>query len=339
MSRRYELDLCRITACIMVIIIHAGSALYHSCPLYEPAFVPLCFISTAVRGSVPVFFMLTGLLMLSREKLALGHFFRRHILRLAGLFLFWSVLYALGSRFSSGSFGNAYDFFFSVMAGHYHMWFIAAMVTCCLFIPILYAAIRGAKLDTRWLLGVFLFLVLLMQNCNLTPDPAYILNRFTLNFGFDYLPYLLYIIWGWYLGQREYGRRTLWLAPLVFLLTAVLTTVGNVWYSNYRGYADGWLFSYFSLPNFIMASAMFCFFLALKGHAFKHGKLIHRLSDCTLGVYLLHPLMLNILERFGVAVGLQHAVLSLLGVAALCAVLCFAVSYVAKKIPLVRNLL
>ncbi len=98
---------------------------------------------------------------------------------------------------------------------------------------------------TRWLLGVFLFLVLLMQNCNLTPDPAYILNRFTLNFGFDYLPYLLYIIWGWYLGQREYGRRTLWLAPLVFLLTAVLTTAGNIWYSNYRGYADGWLFSLF----------------------------------------------------------------------------------------------
>ena len=84
---------------------------------------------------------------------------------------------------------------------------------------------------------------------------------------------------------------------------------------------------------------MFCFFLAIKDHDFKHGKLIHRLSNCTLGVYLLHPLMLNILERFGVVVGLEHAVLSLLGVAALCAVLCFAVSYIAKKIPVVRNLL
>ena len=187
----------------MVIIIHAGSALYHSCPLYEPAFVPLCFNSTAVRGSVSVFFMLTGLLMLSREGLELGHFFKRHILRLAGLFLLWSPLYAVGSRVASGSFGSAYDFFYSVMAGHYHMWFISAMVTCCLFIPILHAAIHGAKLDTRWLPGVFLFLVLLMQNCNLTPDPAYILNRFTLNFGFDYLPYLLYIIWGWYLGVRQ----------------------------------------------------------------------------------------------------------------------------------------
>lgn len=323
----------------MVIIIHAGSALYHSCPLYEPTFVPLCFISTVMRGSVPVFFMLTGLLLLSREKLDLGHFFRRHILRLAGLFLLWSALYALGSRAASGSFGSIYDFFYSVMAGHYHMWFISAMVTCCLFVPVMHAAIHGLKLDARWLLGVFLFLVLLMQNCNLTPDPAYILNRFTLNFTFDYLPYLLYIIWGWCLGQRKYGTRTLWVAPLVFLLTAVLATIGNRWYSEYRGYADGWLFSYFSLPNFIMASSMFCFFLALKGHAFKRGGLIYQLSDCTLGVYLLHPLMLNALERFGFAVRLEHSVGSLLGVSMLCAVVCFAVSYTAKKIPLIRNLL
>ena len=119
----------------------------------------------------------------------------------------------------------------------------------------------------------------------------------------------------------------------------MLTTAGNIWYSNYRSYADGWLFSYFSLPNFIMASAMFCFFLALRGHDFKHGKPIRQLSDCTLGVYLLHPLMLNMLERLGVAVGLEQPIGSLLGVSALCAVLCFAVSYIAKKIPVIRNLL
>ena len=84
---------------------------------------------------------------------------------------------------------------------------------------------------------------------------------------------------------------------------------------------------------------MFCFFLALKGHNFKRGWLIRQLSDCTLGVYLLHPLMLNVLERFGIAVGLDHPIGSLLGVSALCAVVCFAVSYIAKKIPVIRNLL
>ena len=111
----------------------------------------------------------------------------------------------------------------------------------------------------------------------------------------------------------------------------MLTTAGNIWYSNYRGYADGWLFSYFSLPNFIMASAMFCFFLALKGHAFEHAKLDTPALHCTLGVYLLHPLMLNMLERLGVAVGLEQPIGWRRGVAAPCAVLCFAVSYIAEK--------
>ena len=49
--------------------------------------------------------------------------------------------------------------------------------------------------------------------------------------------------------------------------------------------------------------------------------------------------MLNMLERLGVAVGLEQPIGSLLGVSALCAVLCFAVSYIAKKIPVIRNLL
>ena len=69
--RRTELDLCRLTACIMVLLIHTSAALYHICPLDASAFVPLSLISTMMRGGVPVFFMLTGALFLNRETLAL----------------------------------------------------------------------------------------------------------------------------------------------------------------------------------------------------------------------------------------------------------------------------
>ena len=88
MNRRYELDLCRICACVMVLVIHACSGVYHDCPLDSAAFVPLNFISTAVRGSVPLFFMLSGTLMLDRERLELRPFLRGHVLRLLVLFCF-----------------------------------------------------------------------------------------------------------------------------------------------------------------------------------------------------------------------------------------------------------
>ena len=339
MNRRYELDLCRICACVMVLVIHACSGVYHDCPLDSAAFVPLNFISTAVRGSVPLFFMLSGTLMLDRERLELRPFLRGHVLRLLVLFCFWSLLYAAGGRVASGSFGSLYDFACSVVAGHYHMWFLSAMIMCYLFMPVLHSALHGVKLDARWLSGVLLFTVLLMANFNLTPDPAPLLNRITLNFSFDYLAYLLYIILGWRLGQMSFGKRTLYTAPAVFLLCAALASACNRWYSNYRGYADGWLFSYFSLPNFIMAGALFCFFSALRGHKFRREKLIRELSDCTLGVYLMHPLVINILERFGIGIAAARPIPGSLGFTALLALSCFALTYIARRLPLVRRLL
>ena len=125
----------------------------------------------------------------------------------------------------------------------------------------------------------------------------------------------------------------------MFLLCAVATSAANQWYCNYKGEADGWLFSYFSLPNFIQVSAIFCFFLSMKDKQFKHAKLIKKLADCTLGVYLIHPLMINVLELAGVTISQSAPVSGLIILCAVLAVSCFALVFVAKHIPFVRRLL
>ena len=337
--RRTELDMCRITACLMVLVIHASADIYHTLPLGTAAFWGMSLISTAVRGAVPVFFMLTGALMLGRETLDTKNILLRHALYLTGIYYLWSLLYALGSRFIAGDFGSVYDFFYSVAAGHYHLWFLPAMALCYLFLPPVSAAIHGKKLDAKYLLGLFFGLGLLMANCNLTPDTALILNRITLNFSLDYLPYLGYGIWGWWLGTKEMPKCTAWLAPLVFLAVTLVTNVGNVWYSHCKSVADGWLFSYFSLPSFLQATCIFCFFLARKDRAWRHGEAIAALADCTLGVYLIHPLMINALERIGLTVTPEAPFSGLLLLVLTLAVLCFALVYIAKKIPVIRKLL
>ena len=337
--RRTELDICRIVACLMVLMIHASADIYHDLPIDSAAFWGMSLISTAVRGAVPVFFMLTGALMLSRETLDTKKLLLRHALYLTGIYYFWSLLYALGSRFAAGSFGSLYDFFYSVAAGHYHLWFLPAMVLCYLFLPPVSAAIHGKRIDPKYLLGLFFGLGLLMANCNLTPDTAPILHRITLNFSLDYLPYLGYGIWGWWLGTKKLPKCTAWLAPLVFLAVTLVTNVGNVWYSGYKGVADGWLFSYFSLPSFLQATCIFCFFLALRDREWKHAKLAAKLADCTLGVYLIHPLMINVLERIGLTVTPAAPFSGLLILFVSLAVICFALVYIAKKIPVIRKLL
>ena len=337
--RRTELDLCRILGCLMVLVIHAGAEVYQRCPIDNPDFALLNFISTAVRSGVPIFFMLSGALILSREQMDVKKLLRNHVLYLVGIFLLWSFAYALLSRIVSGEFGTLYDFVYSVVAGHYHMWFIPAMIICYLFMPPAHAVIHGRKLDAGYLLGLFFVLVLLTSNMNLTPDTAPILHKITLNFSLDWLEYMGYVIWGWWLATRKLPKNTVWLAPLLFLLCALATAAANQWYSGYKGEADGWLFSYFSLPNFIQASLIFCFFLSLKDKQFRHAGLIKKLADCTLGVYLIHPMMINLLEMLGLGIKQSAPVGGLMLLCFVLSISCFALVYIMKRIPIVRKLL
>ena len=336
--RRAELDLCRILGCLAVLVIHAGAEIYHELPLESASFAAVNLLSTAVRGGVPLFFMLSGALLLGREELVLPYFFRRHVLRLAGLFCLWSLLYAL-LRLANGAFADAHSFFMALAGGHYHLWFLPAMVLSNLFLPPVHAALHEGRLDGRYLVGLFLFLGIVLANCNLTPDPAYVLHRITLNFRLDYLPYLGYAVWGWWLDRRFFPRKTLWLAPLLWILVTLAAAAGNRWYSGYKQTADGWLFSYFSLPSFLQATLVFCFCLALKNHIFRYPRALAALSDAALGVYLLHPLLLNLLGRAGVTVTAAAPLGSLLGVCALLAVLCFGLTLALRRIPLIKRIL
>ena len=144
---------------------------------------------------------------------------------------------------------------------------------------------------------------------------------------------------GWWLATKTMPKKTLWIAPLVFVFCVVLTSVANLWYSVYKREADGWLFNYFSLPNFIQATAVMCFFLALKDVKFKHANTIRALSDCTLGVYLIHPLMINVLEALGLGIAPETPVTGLLAQLVVLAIACFALVALAKRIPLVRKIL
>ena len=172
-------------------------------------------------------------------------------MRLLLLFCFWSLAYALLSRLASGSFGSLYDFVYSFVQGHYHLWFLTAMVLCCLFLRRPTPPSTGAACPQAICSSSFSAWSILFANFNLTPDTAPILYRITLNFSFDYLPYLGYAVWGCWLSRREFKKAWLLIAPAVFLAVTVLTTWGNIWYSHYKQVADGWLFSYFSLPSLI----------------------------------------------------------------------------------------
>lgn len=318
---------------------HTSAEIYQYCPIYSSSFTEITVLSTVVRGSVSVFFMLSGALLLSREEMPLGRFLKNHALKLLGMFFLWSFIYTAGSRIAAGNFALDYDFFMSLVQGHYHMWYLQAMVVGYLFTPLLHAAIHGKKTDGLYLLGLFFIFALLWRNLNLTPKPAYILHRFTVNFSLDWFPCLGYLVWGWWLNEKKMPKWVLWAAPAAFIACTALASFGNLWYSRLNNEPDGWLFHYLSLPSFIQATSIFCFFLAMREHEFRHTALIRTLSDCTLGVYLIHPMLISILNKLHIGMTANYPTFSVLGFTVLLALISFAATFIARKIPIVKKLL
>ena len=337
--RRNELDMCRVLACLMVLVIHLGSDAYFECHLGDPAFAVLNAVSTAVRPGVPLFFMLSGALFLGREKLDIKRLLVNNALRLELLFLLWSVLYAVISAVSAHGEMSVYGLAKTVLAGHYHLWFLHAMIMCYLFFPPVHAALHGYRLNIKYMLALFFAFAIAWMNLLNAPQGMELLTQIPQNFNFYYLMYIGYAVWGYWLDGRKFGRKTLIAAPLVYLVSTALASALNHWFSVQQETAFGWLFDYFSIPNFIEASAIFCFFLALRGHKFRSAKFMPALSDATLGVYLIHPMVLHGFRLLGLEIDLLHPVWSYVYLTILLTAVCFIPVLIAKRIPVIKKLL
>ena len=93
-SRLVWVDVLRLVAMLMVIAGHSVD-IYNATPQEDPmnGFWG-AFIGSLMRPSVPLFAMMTGLLLLPVGQSA-GDFYRRRIPRVLFPMLFWSVIYYL----------------------------------------------------------------------------------------------------------------------------------------------------------------------------------------------------------------------------------------------------
>ena len=96
-SRIVWLDIVRLTAMLMVIGVHCIDPFYISptlgtLPEYK---FRASVYGSLFRPSVPLFAMMTGLLLLPVSQQPLGVFYKKRIFRVLFPFLIWSVLYNL----------------------------------------------------------------------------------------------------------------------------------------------------------------------------------------------------------------------------------------------------
>lgn len=339
-KRRYDIDLCRAFACLMAIGTHIPDIC--SAEALSPLTADLrsCFIYFC-RAVIPIFYMVTGSLYLGKETADVGKTVKKAF-RLLLLFLVWSALYIARSQFLFRTYHTFNEFYSALFTGHYHLWFLTALASAYFFLPLLHGAIHGAKVSLRYIIILFIALAIVKYNAEIfIPD---IWRGPLTMFSANVVPILVYMPYGYYLSKREItGKLTAALGALALLVLPLC-----VWLiKRYDGVIPN-LTSGTMLPPsimlFVCSSFVFVLCRYIAGKSAKPNGFIMQLSGLSLGIYLIHPFVIDEiyrLEYIGAVPALFTESMQYLRypfIFIVTAALSFVLSYILKKIPVLKKL-
>lgn len=337
-SRYAYIDLLRCAAAFLVILLHCIAGYTGSTALFGTRTWWACdIINSFARMGVPLFFMVSGFLLLSSEKT--GHiqaFYKNRVSRLCVPFLFWDTIYYFESCVLEGCTPGLLPFLNELthQGSKYHLWFVYQIMALYLLMPFLKKIIDNS---TRRELWIFLFVILLQPTIfrfiNIVQRAVYIAPFLALVEG-----YAGFLLTGYLLGSQPMARRR-----------AVVCVIGCVGLAG--GAIGNFLFSspekivmYFSegysIVQYMTAGALF---LLAKETADRLPEWLLRpvrsLSKRTFGIYLIHVLFLDFyigaMPRLGLALPPSlNVVCSFLftSSASICAV------YLLSGLPVLRRL-
>ena len=296
----------RCGAPYLVVLLHCISGTLADASLVGTPVWWICnALNSAARMGVPLFFMLSGALLLSdRRTLDPLPFYRRRLRRILPPFLCWDLIYFLEGAWLQGLDLSPARFLTELLTlrgSKYHLWFVYKILGIYLLLPFLKRILDHCRRRDAWLLlGVILLQPSILPLVNLLPVIRVDLFGALVDgrVGFFLLGWLLFS------GTPPPRARKLLYGGgiLAFLLnifgTAALSAPGqvNLWFN------DGC-----SLTHFMTAGAVF---LAAKERVQiprRLAALCRRLAQCSYGVYLSHALFLDLAALFLRRAGLGTA--------------------------------
>ena len=292
--RRAELDLCRVIACLAVVAVHTIMLFWDSPPA-STTWAIWNLLSLAGRFSVPLFFMISGALLLGRERLDFCRCLRR-ILHLVLLFYVWSVLCRLIDAACGRIWMDGTPLVLLILQGYYHLWFLPALALCCCALPLLHGAIHGGADNLRRGALLLFFVVLALAVLDAAPDKPDWLSALLSPWRLSHFRYLIYFLLGRLLTRRTLSARALTALGLAALASLLVLTRLNRLAALAAGRAVDTYYGNLTPSAALGACFVFALCRRLAPWAEKHAAPLQTLAGCTLGVYLLHPVFIDLLR-------------------------------------------
>lgn len=344
-SRELNMDLLRIVACFMVVILHVSAQNWHVTDVNSEAWKVFNLYDTAVRSCVPLFIMLSGKLFLSKKDISISKLYKKNIWKLIVIYCFWSFLYALDTVGISSGF-HVKDFlsvFEHMIDAKYHLWYLPSLISIYFLLPILWGCIhyqKGKFLKYMCVMfivfGVFRKTILIFIPDNeqlniLLGDFTYALNGLC---GYFIMGYAL----DKYKGRLS-GVRIRYLIILYAIIVIIAAKIGEC-NAVSLGEPNDLLYGHFALPVFLETMIIFMIFLKLPEHieSIRLSRMIRRISKYTLFIYLVHVFVLEHIKLWtGLTTVSFNAWISVPIIAALVFGISFILAVIFDKVPFFKK--
>ena len=336
-KKKIYLEVIRIIAVLLVIFNHTDGFIYYTVPgnifthLYSLILAILC------RMAVPLFFLVSGALLLGKEE-SFSELFRKRIARMLIVLVTVSAFYYLfdvaRGRIVSDGVG---DFISRLLANGIResLWFLYAYIGVLLLLPFFrkMAPFCKGKL-VLYLIGLRVLTDLVIPLLSMGMG-------ISVSFGFGFVgDYYYYMLLGYYLDREEDERLSTGKLILILVLSVALSGILVYCIRGISGYYQE------SVPDsfiFLMAPVTFSMIKRWVGGMTKSEqaeKWIVTFGSCVFGIYLFDnflrwqflPVYLFLSEKtIGIFANSVYVLLTFLGG--------FIITWILKKIPVVRRYL
>ncbi|WP_062057162.1 acyltransferase [Aquimarina longa] len=333
----YWIDVLRTLATFAVIFLHTSGYLLgaFTTDSMEHWWVGNIY-DGGVRFCVPIFFMISGALLLSRDY-SLENFIKKRFMRLIPPFLFWSFVYIgydLYHKMSDNDvvMGSVDTLIFIrdklLHSSHVHLWFVYTLIGAYLFIPIIRKWIKNAtSKEILYFLTLWVVVITFHYSFLHSYMPAIDTSYFS--------SFMCYMVFGYFLrNNTNQLLNNKSFALLLFILGNAITILGTYYISEQSGVFKEEFYYYLRINVVISAMGFFLFF---KNLSIKEGWLLTFvcfISKHSYGIYLVHILITYLLAYIGIHTAIAHPAVSVPMVSIICLVVSALVISIMKKIKL-----
>lgn len=287
--RHFALDSLRLISAYAVIALHVCAVYVTTASVGSVHWWAGNLLDSALRWCVPFFVMITGALLLEKPATPLAQFYRKRASILLP-FAFWIAAYLLYHALGQWLLGGQYDTAAAIalllsQPPHYHLWYLYMIVPLLMLVP----ALRSMASSKRALMLMLCVpaAVWFAQLLELIPRTPLLLR---------WLEFMGYLLAGHVLFSQRFALPQRWLGLACVAAISVIAALTYQFCSSnectYSPYYD-----YHSPLVMLLSLCLFALWLQRlreRGEpAANKARWVSRLTPLALGIYLIHPIFID----------------------------------------------